>query len=1119
MDEVKYFEADQNLKNEQGLSAEEKVDLDSILKTRASLVRQLTSKSSNFEAVIQQIESLSNATDSENVQYELDYLWGQEDISIILDDYNERSKPNEEGDHSYGVGGFLPWFLGSRKRKKGEQRDGVSTMVVKWMQDKVSKGEDIDLSFQDTLATWAQNIHMAKMESVLSLLNKDKINPGVLAGRLKSDIMASLSFYDSKGHYSNLFKNTALSKDSSFEEVSQAINSLIFFNSHGNNVGYEDSGNYAHEALQEIYEKRSEYFFRVLISSALKLPLEDRDPGYKRAVLLREGYDVDSMDDANVVEEFNDFIENNFAYCRWAERGNCARRISKPLGKSYGFGTYQEENSSSENAFVPYYKQARQRRQKLEGSTFADVTSDYGVLYVSDNSFKIFEKDHEYELKTQQLEEKFGTLEPDQLQYYVSMLSRCKNKKDFSGMLPHLYAIGFLPQEKRNELIGLLGNIPDELVLHGFLDFGERQEFIKNHQDELELVVNKLKNGGVDLIVKFLEESKNGLEDEAKKEYFGYKDIDPDQLDFFLSFYNQSPFNTRPPHHTIYYYAYIRKVLPDEFVREFETKAGIKFPKEIEAIETYDDFLSVKDNVLHSAFAGLLNNEENVGLLHSQLVGLADKIKTKLPKPKYVSLEHFMLESAVPEEKITEEFLSSYSSLLDIKIRANVESKIGFSLASLDVPAQIAFLDFLSRTSEDEINEFSTFLNKYEKEDRVAICSCYLAFSKEKDFSYMVERLCGHEGIGLPLARHVSKLIGNAQEIKEFLQKEFKTSYEKKNISRVHEKLIKRAYGLFLKYNSEVFSLETIGEIESGHNLMEDMDDDLAEEFGFDKGGQGFGERASYKETRDQIARKVEEDCNAELFSQTLFINSFKTLHESGTEFSLEDIESSKFEQSEGGTITESDISAMRSIYSHNQKESAVHDALLTSFDKKVKDPKTRFNIFKWQDKIQSFVAFSDKGDSLYVSAFNVSPDARGYKIGEAMLDQVVEQEAKESTLTADCDSKLPISAKYIETGWVGTFYWEDKNEKEQKSDWVLDIKRDETANNSYWGKSQNKESIITQRTHPLNVQVEVAKTQAELSFQLCTKGYILTRMFKDEGSGLYYGVFELLNKKETTHE
>ena len=151
------------------------------------------------------------------------------------------------------------------------------------------------------------------------------------------------------------------------------------------------------------------------------------------------------------------------------------------------------------------------------------------------------------------------------------------------------------------------------------------------------------------------------------------------------------------------------------------------------------------------------------------------------------------------------------------------------------------------------------------------------------------------------------------------------------------------------------------------------------------------------------------------------------------------------------------------------------------------------------------------------MSSFNVTPDVRGFKIGEAMLDQVVSEQAKNHILEADCDAKLPISAKYIETGWVGTSYFEDKNRKTNESDWIIYIKRNDNLNAGYWGKLASKESIITQRTHPENVKVEVAKTQAELPFQLCNEGYVLTRMFTDK-SGLSYGVFELPIKEEANH-
>ena len=263
-----------------------------------------------------------------------------------------------------------------------------------------------------------------------------------------------------------------------------------------------------------------------------------------------------------------------------------------------------------------------------------------------------------------------------------------------------------------------------------------------------------------------------------------------------------------------------------------------------------------------------------------------------------------------------------------------------------------------------------------------------------------------------------------------------------------------------------------------------------------------------------------EKDLQKMKSGEVVFLNAFKFLRQHGASFGFEDIRSASVEIKEGGTLSKEDISTMRSTYSHNQQESAVHNTLLAGFDKKVQDPKTTFTIFKWQGKVQSFMALSDIGDSLYMSSVNVEPSARGHKIGEAMLDQVVGQEAKNHVITADCDAKLPVSSKYIETGFIGTFYWEDKNEETGKSDWVIDIKRDDTVNSSYWGKQQtSNEAIINSRSkHPDTVMIEVAKTQAELPFHLLQEGYVLTRMFKDT-SGLCYGVFEEKEKKELSKQ
>ncbi len=265
----------------------------------------------------------------------------------------------------------------------------------------------------------------------------------------------------------------------------------------------------------------------------------------------------------------------------------------------------------------------------------------------------------------------------------------------------------------------------------------------------------------------------------------------------------------------------------------------------------------------------------------------------------------------------------------------------------------------------------------------------------------------------------------------------------------------------------------------------------------------------------DPVLKSAEENFTRMQTRKTIFLHSFKALFQNKVPFTIEDMVSSSFDIVQGGTLTGDEISSMVAIYSHNQKESVAHDSLLENFLKITKDPTTKFAIFKWEGKIQSFVAFTDNIGYTYMSGFNVDPDARGFKIGEMMIDQVIEKEAQENTLTANCDSTLPISAKYLETGWVGTNYWEDKDPKKRGSEWVIDIKRDDTRKHLYWGKSQSKESIITQRTHPENVKVEVAKAQEELPFHLCNNGYVLTRMFKDT-SGLYYGVFEEVKADDT---
>ena len=259
---------------------------------------------------------------------------------------------------------------------------------------------------------------------------------------------------------------------------------------------------------------------------------------------------------------------------------------------------------------------------------------------------------------------------------------------------------------------------------------------------------------------------------------------------------------------------------------------------------------------------------------------------------------------------------------------------------------------------------------------------------------------------------------------------------------------------------------------------------------------------------------KLSKELTSINLSMFLFLSTFKSLKESGVEFSLEDINSSSFKETLGTNISPQQVAEMKQIYATNQSANPeVQNELVSNFESRLKDGKTWFYTFSYSGNTQSFIAFTPKEDgSSYASAFNVAPDARGYKIGEAMLHEAMDKEAHEHILTADCDSTLPISAKYIETGWVATRYWDDHGDK------VLDITRNDKERERYLGKQLSNEDIIAGKVAD-ELRVETGGEQKDLPFHLCNEGFVLTRMFFDQKGRQHYAVFEPVPPAHTEQE
>ncbi len=283
-----------------------------------------------------------------------------------------------------------------------------------------------------------------------------------------------------------------------------------------------------------------------------------------------------------------------------------------------------------------------------------------------------------------------------------------------------------------------------------------------------------------------------------------------------------------------------------------------------------------------------------------------------------------------------------------------------------------------------------------------------------------------------------------------------------------------------------------------------------------------------------QIIRHTVPHHDQEVLSRYLGWNTGKALHARdtwvfplikakahGKELSLEDIRDATLKVEYGGSLDPQDVQTMRSMYSHNQRDTGAHDDILASFDERVTDPQARFYIFRWKGEIEGFIAFhpSTKREGVtHVSAFNVRPGVHGYTIGDLMEKVTISREARTHVLDCESYANLPISSKYIETGWVAERTFTEPGKREGTVDTLLDLIRDDEHHSVYWSKGEGitREQIVRREHVPHNVIIVSADTQAELPFAKHLDGeHVLTRMFKEPSPGRrYFAVFEPYKRK-----
>lgn len=142
-----------------------------------------------------------------------------------------------------------------------------------------------------------------------------------------------------------------------------------------------------------------------------------------------------------------------------------------------------------------------------------------------------------------------------------------------------------------------------------------------------------------------------------------------------------------------------------------------------------------------------------------------------------------------------------------------------------------------------------------------------------------------------------------------------------------------------------------------------------------------------------------------------LFASTFKALSESGEDIDFKEAEQVRMETKKPDDLSPTEKEEMVRIFLAN-RETGYPEKLLkevfNDFEESINpDPNSSkasadFTILKYNNQIVSFLRLEPRGkDRVYAAAFNTRPEAKGFKIGNAMMKEVIEKAAENNTIEA----------------------------------------------------------------------------------------------------------------------
>jgi hypothetical protein len=132
----------------------------------------------------------------------------------------------------------------------------------------------------------------------------------------------------------------------------------------------------------------------------------------------------------------------------------------------------------------------------------------------------------------------------------------------------------------------------------------------------------------------------------------------------------------------------------------------------------------------------------------------------------------------------------------------------------------------------------------------------------------------------------------------------------------------------------------------------------------------------------------------------------------------------------------------------------------------------------------------------------------QGATLGDSMIEQSVNTEARGNEILADCHATNRIGARYIESGFIATGFIPDHYGVPAFSI----IRNDKEIPDLFKTKQMTTEDLKSLVTHPRNdIRVFTASSQEEMlpCFENVGQGMVMTRYFEDKETKQWFVVLE----------